>query len=311
MVEEKSLEEDEIRKLVREQYGQVAESRQTTSSCCGPASARGVKNQAAGSCGTNSNTCSPIRIPAEKLGEFMEKYSSQLGYSEEDLRIVPAGANLGLGCGNPTAHASIKEGETVIDLGSGGGFDCFIASSKVGKTGKVIGVDMTYQMIDKARTNAKKGNYENVEFRLGEIEHLPIADNTGDLLISNCVINLAPDKGKVFNESFRVLKPGGRMMISDIVLLEELPEDIKKSVEAYTGCLAGAILKDKYLGLIKEAGFQDIEVTENIGPSAIDLLLEDPETKAILEERDPNLENLKKLDKMASLSIQINAIKPK
>ncbi len=185
-----------------------------------------------------------------------------IGYSEEEILAVPDGANLGLGCGNPTALASLKEGERVLDLGSGAGFDCFLAAKKVGAKGKVIGVDMTPEMLDKARANAKKGNYSNVEFRLGEIENLPVADNSVDVIISNCVINLSPNKRRVFEEAFRVLAPNGRLMVSDIVLLKPLPTVVQESVEAYAGCIAGAEIKEAYLNLIREAGFSDVKVLE-------------------------------------------------
>lgn len=183
-----------------------------------------------------------------------------MGYSLEDLKSVPEGANLGLGCGNPVALASLKEGETVLDLGSGAGFDSFLAANRVGQSGKVIGVDMTPEMVETAQTNAKKNDYKNVEFRLGEIESLPVDNNTIDVIISNCVINLSPDKPQVFQEAYRVLKSGGRLMVSDMVLLQELPKAIKGSVEAYVGCIAGASLKDDYLKMINEAGFDNITV---------------------------------------------------
>jgi SAM-dependent methyltransferase len=183
-----------------------------------------------------------------------------LGYSLEDLKSVPEGANLGLGCGNPVALASLKEGETVLDLGSGAGFDSFLAANRVGQFGKVIGVDMTPEMVETAQANAKKNDYKNVEFRLGEIESLPVDNNTIDVIISNCVINLSPDKPQVFQEAYRVLKSGGRLMVSDMVLLQELPKAIKGSVEAYVGCIAGASLKDDYLKMINEAGFDNITV---------------------------------------------------
>jgi ubiquinone/menaquinone biosynthesis C-methylase UbiE len=176
------------------------------------------------------------------------------------MNAVPEGANLGLGCGNPVAMASLKEGEVVLDLGSGAGFDAFLASPRVGKTGRVIGVDMTPEMLEKAMANARKGKFSNVEFRQGEIEKLPVEDHSVDVIISNCVINLSPDKEAVFKESFRVLKPGGRLMVSDLVLVKDLPDTIKESVEAYVGCLAGAIRKDEYLKFIKLAGFQDVKV---------------------------------------------------
>jgi SAM-dependent methyltransferase len=181
------------------------------------------------------------------------------------MTAVPDGANLGLGCGNPVAIASLKKGEVVLDLGSGAGFDAFLAARRVGKTGRVIGVDMTPGMIKRARKNAEKGNYRNIEFRLGEIEKLPVDDGTADVIISNCVINLSPDKEAVFKESFRVLRPGGRLMVSDLVLMKDLPDSIKLSVEAYVGCLAGAVRKNDYLRAIRSAGFMDVKV---VGQSA-------------------------------------------
>jgi SAM-dependent methyltransferase len=210
------LKEENIKKIVRNRYTKVAK---TNGSCCG----------------SKASCCS---APTNK------QVSSMVGYSQEEMDSVPEGANLGLGCGNPTALASLKEGERVLDLGSGAGFDCFLAAKKVGLQGKVIGVDMTPEMLDKARANAKKGNYTNVELRLGEIENLPVADNFVYVIISNCVINLAPNKRRVFEEAFRVLAPNGRLIVSDIVLLKKLPESIQSNVEAYAGCVAGAELKD-------------------------------------------------------------------
>ena len=183
-----------------------------------------------------------------------------VGYSAEELQAIPEEARMGLGCGNPTALASLKEGEVVLDLGAGGGIDCFLAAVAVGKTGKIIGVDMTPEMLHRARDNARQGGYDNVEFRLGEIENLPVADSTVDAVISNCVVNLAPDKARVFKEAYRVLKPGGRVMVSDIVLTRELPDDIRSSLAAYAGCVAGALLKEDYLATIAGAGFENIEV---------------------------------------------------
>ncbi|MEE8638415.1 MAG: arsenite methyltransferase [Candidatus Margulisiibacteriota bacterium] len=225
-----------IKKKVRESYAEIAEQ---GSSCCSP---------------TNAPCC----------GDEAQNISKTIGYSDEEMKSVPVGANLGLGCGNPIALASIKEGETVLDLGSGAGFDTFLAAQKVGKSGKVIGVDMTPEMIKKARENVHKGKYSNVEFRLGEIEHLPAEDNSVDIVISNCVINLSPDKEQVFKEAFRVLKPGGRLMVSDIVLLKELPEHIKNSSEAYVGCIAGAILKKDYIKTAQKAGFKDLRIVDEI-----------------------------------------------
>jgi SAM-dependent methyltransferase len=185
-----------------------------------------------------------------------------MGYSAQELESVPEGANLGLGCGNPLALASIEAGDTVLDLGSGAGFDCFLAARRVGPDGRVIGVDMTPDMLDRARDNAEREGYANVEFRLGEIENLPVADSSVDLVISNCVINLSTRKERVFAEAFRTLKPGGRLMVSDIVLERELPSEIRVSLSAYTCCVAGAILKSDYLALVSDAGFADIEVHE-------------------------------------------------
>jgi len=191
-----------------------------------------------------------------------EKLAKSIGYSDKEISAVPD-ANLGLGCGNPLALGDIKEGMIVLDLGSGAGFDCFLAAKKVGKSGKVIGVDMTNQMILKARKNAKKYNYPNVEFKLGEIEQLPVEDNSIDIIISNCVINLSPDKFKVFQESYRVLKKNGRMFVSDIVLLKELPEMHKNDTDLISSCIGGAILKEQYLELIRKAGFEVTILSED------------------------------------------------
>ena len=246
------MKEEKVKKVVRDRYAKVAKNE---GSSCG--------------CAPSTSCCS---APSD------EQVSKMIGYSEVEMNAVPEGANLGLGCGNPTALASLKEGERVLDLGSGGGFDCFLAAKKVGKTGRVIGVDMTPEMLDKARANAKKGNYENVEFRLGEIENLPVADSSIDVIISNCVINLAPNKKRVFEEAFRVLAPNGRLMVSDIVLLKPLPEEIQKSAEAYTSCVAGAEIKDKYLDLMRDAGFKDVKVLgEKNYP--LDFILSEPEVK--------------------------------
>jgi arsenite methyltransferase len=246
---------EDVRKAVREGYAKVVKQ---GSSCCTPAPS---------CCGSS---------------DLAQDISKKIGYTEAELKAAPEGANLGLGCGNPVALASLKQGETVLDLGAGAGFDCFLAAGKVGDSGKVIGVDMTPEMIEKARENARKGNYSNVEFRLGEIEHLPIADNSVDAVISNCVINLSPDKKGVFAETFRALKPGGRLMISDIVLLKELPDFIKNSIEAYIGCVSGAMLKDEYLTAIKEAGFQDVKI---MGETAfpMEFMANDPTVKGLAE----------------------------
>jgi arsenite methyltransferase len=253
------MEADEIRKAVRTRYAGIAGGR---GSCCGPAGGR------SGGC-------------AEAGPE--EASARAIGYTDEDLRSVPEGANLGLGCGNPVALASLREGETVLDLGAGAGFDCFLAARKVGPEGRVIGVDMTPEMVEKARENARKGGYGNVEFRLGEIENLPVADGSVDAVMSNCVINLAPDKGRVFREAFRALRPGGLLMVSDIVLVRELPEALRDSVAALTGCIAGAARKDDYVAAVASAGFADVGIVAE-SPFPIEDVASDPFAKAILEE---------------------------
>jgi SAM-dependent methyltransferase len=217
------IQHSEIKKIVKESYGKIAESG------CGC------------SCG-----CS---------GMDNGQIAKNLGYSEQEIKAVPD-ANLGLGCGNPTALGEITEGMTVLDLGSGAGFDCFLAAKKVGKTGKVIGVDMTEAMVRKATRNAKKYGFSNVEFRLGDIETLPVEDGSVDVVISNCVINLSPDKDKVFSEAFRVLKENGKMFVSDIVLLGELSEEQKNDGSLISGCVGGALLRGDYLKKIKNAGFK-------------------------------------------------------
>ena len=271
--------EEEIRKLVRENYAQAVTKE---SSCCSPA-----------------NSC---------CSSTQEDISKSIGYTDEDISSVPDGANLGLGCGNPVALASLKEGEVVLDLGSGAGFDCFLASDRVGSTGKVIGVDMTPEMVGRARENAVKGEYENVEFRLGEIENLPVADNHVDIVLSNCVINLVPDKRKVFQEMNRVLKPGGRFMISDIVLERELPEIILNSASAYVGCVAGASLKQDYLDMIKDAGFQEAAITEETSMS-LDIILNDPTARAVLDNISLPEEEIKSAAESVK-SIRVYGVKP-
>lgn len=271
------MKQEEIKKVVRERYASVAREGR---SCCAP-----------------KTTCCKSSSVAEDL-------SKKAGYSDEDITSVPEGANLGLGCGNPVAIASLREGEKVLDLGSGAGFDCFLAAKRVGKAGKVIGVDMTPDMIDRARNNARKGNYPNVEFRLGEIENLPAADNSVDVVISNCVINLAPDKTRVFKEAFRVIRPDGRFMVSDIVLLKELPDPIRDSIEAYTGCIAGATKKDEYIKTIKNAGFKDVQVFDEKN-FPIDVLENDPIGKKVIEKLNLSLEEVKEIGKsVASIMIQ-------
>ena len=274
--------EEKIKKLVREGYAQIAKSE---SSCCTPVST---------CCGT---------------GNLAQTISRAIGYSDEELESVPEGANLGLGCGNPVALASLAQGETVLDLGSGAGFDSFLAANKVGQGGRVIGVDMTPEMITKARANAQKGGYKNVEFRLGEIENIPCADNSVDVIISNCVINLSPDKKKVFKEAFRVLKPGGRLMVSDIVLLRELPDFIKQSAAAYVGCISGALPKNDYLGAIAQAGFQEVRIIdETLFP--IDCMANDPTARVIINELKITKEDIKNIENSVA-SLKVQGIKPK
>jgi arsenite methyltransferase len=216
-----------------------------------------------------------------------------MGYSETDLASAPEGANLGLGCGNPHAIAAMQPGEVVVDLGSGAGFDCFLAAQRVGPTGRVIGVDMTHEMLNKARENAAKVGASNVEFRLGELEHLPIADNTADVVISNCVINLVPDKAQVFRETFRVLKPGGRVAVSDIVNTAPLPADLQADPSFICGCVAGAASADRVEAWLREAGFTDLRIT--VKPESRELIqtwapgrgIEDFVVSAIVEARKP------------------------
>lgn len=226
---------DEIRQAVRENYAAVA--------------------RAEGACGCGPACCTPAELPAADI------LSRGIGYSEDEVNAVPEGANLGLGCGNPQAIAALKPGETVLDLGSGAGFDCFLAARQVGDSGQVIGVDMTPDMLSKARANATKGGYTNVTFRLGEIEHLPVADATVDAIISNCVINLSPDKVQVFRDAFRVLKSGGRLAISDIVATAVLPDEAKRDLALYTGCMAGASLIGDLETMMKSAGFDQVHIT--------------------------------------------------
>ena len=241
--------EQDVKTAVREHYASIVRE---GASCCGPTATT------SGCCGASA----PVAI------------SKAIGYSDADLGAVPDGANLGLGCGNPLAFAALKVGDVVVDLGSGAGFDCFLAAQRVGPAGRVIGVDMTPEMLDRARANAAKGGVTNVEFRLGEIENLPVADSTADMVISNCVINLSTDKPRVFREALRVLKPGGRLMVSDLVLARPLPNSVARSVAAYAGCIAGAMLREDYLAAIRAAGFADVEVlaeaTYPIGSSSPD-----------------------------------------
>jgi SAM-dependent methyltransferase len=280
--------EEGIKKMVREGYGAIAAGGSpccisAEPSCCAPAA---------------SSCCRPG--PAEDI-------SSKIGYSEEELSSVPGEADLGLGCGNPVALASLREGETVLDLGSGAGLDCFLAANRVGEKGKVIGVDMTPEMLQRARENARKGGYANVEFRLGEIENLPVADNSVDVVISNCVINLSPDKPGVFREAFRALKPGGRLMISDIVLEGELPQAVRDSAAAYVGCISGAVRKEDYLEMIKEAGFVEVEILEE-SHFPLDCMANDPTAWAVVSGLGLSADELNRM-LHAVKSARIKAIK--
>jgi ubiquinone/menaquinone biosynthesis C-methylase UbiE len=273
------MKKKEIKEIVKEGYGKIASQ--------------------GGSCGCSSSSC---------CGSASGAISKNIGYSDQELTAVPEGANLGLGCGNPTALASLKEGETVLDLGSGPGLDCFLAAQKVGKRGKVIGVDMTPEMIAKAQHNAQKGGYTNVEFRLGEIEKLPIDDNSVDVIISNCVINLSPEKDKVFKEAFRVLRPGGRIMISDLVLLKELPKAIQASIEAYIGCLSGAVMKEDYLGAIRSAGFKDIKIMDE-SQFPVENMANDATAQVVAKNAHITMDDLRDVAESVS-SAKVYAAKP-
>ncbi len=232
----------DVRKTVRDSYATIA-TQGGNSGCCAPST-----NGTSGCCGSSDD----VKIPtAEEMSAFF-------GYSAEEMATVPEGANLGLGCGNPQAIAEMQPGEVVVDLGAGAGFDAFLAAGKIGTMGHVYGVDMTHEMLAKARANALKGGYKNVEFRLGEIEHLPIADNTADVIISNCVINLSPDKPQVLRESFRVLKPGGRLAISDVVATAPFPDDFKDDDHLLSGCVTGASMVDDLQRWLEDTGYTRI-----------------------------------------------------
>jgi arsenite methyltransferase len=225
----KNIKEKRIKEFVKARYGEIAKKERTSCSCCGTSALEQAK---------------------------------AIGYSLGELKKIPESAIMGLGCGNPVALARLEKGQTVLDLGSGGGIDVFLAANKVGEKGKVIGVDMTHEMIRKAEKNAKRSEYKNVEFRLGEIENLPLEDESVDVIISNCVINLSPDKRRVFKEAYRVLKPKGKMMISDIVTEKELPFEMRKSFSAWADCIGGALVKKDYLDAIKQSGFKDIKIVD-------------------------------------------------
>jgi arsenite methyltransferase len=265
------MDDAQIKEMVRTRYGGIAEAA-NAAGCCEPAA---------------SSCCGDVApgTPTDK--------SRQMGYSDAELAAVPEGANLGLGCGNPQAIAAMRPGEIVIDLGSGAGFDCFLAAQQVGPTGRVIGIDMTHEMLAKARENAAKIDAPNVEFRLGELEHLPVADNTADVAISNCVINLVPDKAQVFRETFRVLKPGGRIAISDVVNAAPLSDDLASDSALLCGCIAGAAPIERIRDWLTEAGFIDVRVTpkpesrEIIATWAPGRGIEDYVVSAIVEARKP------------------------
>jgi arsenite methyltransferase len=272
------MDHQEIKKNIRTGYAEIAK-----------------RNSKKSFLGSLFQCCDPQQI-ATDIGK-------KIGYSEEELKNVPEDANLGIGCGNPTALASIKKGEAILDLGSGAGFDCFLASRKTGESGKVIGVDITPEMVTLANKNAKKGHYRNVEFRVGAIENLPIEDNSVDLVISNCVINLSQQKERVFEEAYRVTKPKGRIMISDIVLLKDLPDYVKNSVEGHIACLAGAVRKEHYIEAISKAGFTDIRVDKQ-APFPIALMLHDPIAEKIVRDNHLSTEDVESIaNSIASISI--------
>jgi SAM-dependent methyltransferase len=275
------MEGKDIKDVVREKYGTIAA---TSGSCCPSASC-----------------CGPAVVT--EIGK-------KIGYADSDLSAVPEGANLGLGCGNPIALASLREGEAVLDLGSGAGFDCFLAAGRVGPTGRVIGVDMTPEMIERARENARKDGIDNVEFRLGDVEHLPVEDGSVDVIISNCVINLAPDKNRVFREAFRVLKPGGRLMVSDIILTRPLPDFVRNSVAAYIGCVAGASLKEDYLDAMRQAGFEDVTV-QSEAPFPMDCVTTDPMLSGLAESMNLSMTELARRATETVLSVRVSGFKRK
>ena len=277
--------DDKVKKEVRDRYARAA---RTGSSCCAPAPRP---------CGCGQ--------PAGGRGEA----SGKIGYSADELASIPQDADLGLGCGNPSALADLKPGEVVLDLGAGAGIDCFLASRKVGPAGWVIGVDMTPEMLDRARANARKMGFANVEFRLGEIENLPAADGSVDVVISNCVINLSTDKERVFREAFRVLRPGGRLMVSDLALKRPIPPALRDSAEIYVACIGGALLGDEYLGHIRNAGFKNVAVVSELNFPA-DLVLADSEAPGVAKKLKMSQADLK--EHLGSvLSLAVRASKPK
>ena len=274
------MDQEKIKEKVREGYGRVAVENR---SCCGAPSS---------CCGSSAS---------------IRSISAMIGYTKEEMNQVPEGANLGLGCGNPVALAALREGQTVLDLGSGAGFDCFLAAKAVGEKGHVIGVDMTPEMVSKARENAQKGGFRNVDFRLGEIENLPVLDNSVDVILSNCVINLSPEKPRVFAEAYRVLKPGGKLTLSDVVLLRPLPPVLASSAAAYLGCVAGASLKSDYLDMLNAAGFADVQVVGE-SPFYLGEAAADPIVKAIIAEAKLTPEKIKEVGE-SIVSIKVVATK--
>jgi len=275
------MDQDSLKAAVRERYAGFVKQ---GSSCCAP-TAKG--------CGCSGSVEDP---------------SLKVGYALQDIEAVPEGANLGLGCGNPVALATLQPGEVVLDLGSGAGFDAFLAAQRVGPEGRVIGVDMTPEMIARARGLAERHGYSNVEFRQGDIERLPVADATVDAIISNCVINLTTDKSRTFREAFRVLRPGGRLMVSDMVLLKPLPDVIRQDVDAYAACVAGALQKEDYLAAIEAAGFSAISVVKE---TRYDLGNLDPVAVAAAQTRNPGITRTDlQVASEAVVSVQIQALKP-
>jgi len=274
------MKEREIKRAVREGYARIAKqatSYYSSRRCCGCA-------------------------------DLPDEICKKLGYTDEEIRTVPPESNLGLGCGNPVALACLKEGEIVLDMGSGAGFDCFLASIRVGPKGKIIGVDMTTEMVERARANAGKGGFTNIDFRQGDLENMPVADGLVDVVISNCVINLVPNKKRAFKEAFRVLKPGGRLAFSDIVLLKKLPDFVRASTGAYIGCLAGAILREDYLDLMESAGFREIKLVDESN-FPIETILDDCTGQSITEMPEASPEQLEQV-KLSISSIKVSAIKP-
>ena len=279
------VKDNDIKKHVRDRYARAVN---TKTSCCGSG---------------------PSPCGCGQQGQDLSDMSQKVGYSPEELAAIPEDAILGLGCGNPAALAGLKPGETVLDLGSGAGIDCFLAAGRVGPKGRVIGVDMTPEMLDKARENARQAGTSNVEFRLGEIENLPAADSSVDIIISNCVINLSTDKPRVFREAFRVLRPGGRLMVSDLALKKPLPKAVRESVDAYVACVAGALVKEDYLDAIRKAGFKDVAVVSETAFPA-ELVLEDSLVPEVIKKlRIPRKELTEHISSVLSLGIR--ASKPK